>query len=168
MKKGCKIIVVSSSQPNEGKTITTVNLAVSIAQAEQRVLLIDGDLRKPKVHHYFSLPNSPGLTNYLGDSVSGKKQADLFGVIHPTEYENLSVLCSGSIPSNPAELLGSEMMAEFLTEVGNHYDYIIIDTPPVNMVSDSLPPYKRVRRCGACCASESYNPSRAAKGNFRH
>lgn len=139
MKKGCKIIVVTSSIPNEGKTTTTVNLAVSISQADQKVLLIDGDLRKPKIHNYFSIANSPGLTNYLGDKISGKKYADLFSVIHPTEYENLSVLCSGTIPPNPAELLGSEIMAEFLNDVSNDFDYIIIDTPPVNVVSDSLP-----------------------------
>lgn len=139
MKKGCKVVVVSSSNPNEGKTTTTVNLAVAISQADQRVLLIDGDLRKPKVHQYFSLPNSPGLTNYLGDSVSGKRGIDIYNVIHPTEYENLSVLCSGSIPPNPAELLGSELMSDFINDVSKDYDYIIIDTPPINVVSDALP-----------------------------
>ncbi|MGN0521970.1 MAG: CpsD/CapB family tyrosine-protein kinase [Eubacterium sp.] len=139
MKKGCKIIVVTSSVPNEGKTTTAINLAVSISQTDQRVLLIDGDLRQPKIHHYFAVPNSPGLTNYLGDTISGKKHADLFSVVHPTEYENLSVLCSGSIPPNPAELLGSEPMTDFLKDVSNDFDYIIIDTPPVNIVSDALP-----------------------------
>ena len=139
MKKGCKTIIVSSSNPNEGKTTTTVNIAISIAQADHRVLLIDADLRKPKIHHYFSVANSPGLTNYLGDSISLKKKADLFSVIHPTEYENLSILCSGSIPPNPAELLGSELMSDFLNEISTKYDYIIIDTPPINVVSDALP-----------------------------
>ncbi|MDE6470066.1 MAG: CpsD/CapB family tyrosine-protein kinase [Eubacterium sp.] len=139
MKKGCKKIVVTSSAPGEGKTTTTVNLAVSISQTDQRVLLIDGDLRKPKIHQYFSVPNAPGLTNYLGDKISGRRTADLFSVIHPTEYENLCVLCSGSIPPNPAELLGSELMADFLDDVSKDFDYIIIDTPPVNVVSDCLP-----------------------------
>lgn len=139
MKKGCKMIVVTSSAPNEGKTTTTVNLAASISQADQKVLLIDGDLRKPKIHQYFQVPSAPGLTNYLGDKISGKKRADLFSVIHPTEYENLCVLCAGTIPPNPAELLGSELMAEFLNDVSSDFDYIIIDTPPVNVVSDSLP-----------------------------
>lgn len=139
MKKGCKRIVVTSSAPGEGKTTTTVNLAVSISQTDQRVLLIDGDLRKPKIHQYFSVPNAPGLTNYLGDKISGRRTADLFSVIHPTEYENLCVLCSGSIPPNPAELLGSELMADFLDDVSKDFDYIIIDTPPVNVVSDCLP-----------------------------
>lgn len=139
MKKGCKMIVVTSSAPNEGKTTTTVNLAVSISQADQKVLLIDGDLRKPKIHQYFSIPNSPGLTNYLGDKIQGKRRADLFSVVHPTEYENLSLLCSGTIPPNPAELLGSELMTEFINDVSRDFDYIIIDTPPINVVSDSLP-----------------------------
>lgn len=139
MKKGCKIIVVSSSTPGEGKTTTTANLAVSISEADQRVLLVDGDLRKPKVHQYFNLSNAPGLTNYLSDTLTGKKRADLFSVIHPTEYENLSVLCSGTIPPNPAELLGSELMSDFLKEISRDFDYIIIDTPPINVVSDALP-----------------------------
>ncbi|MCM1114305.1 MAG: CpsD/CapB family tyrosine-protein kinase [Clostridium sp.] len=139
MKKGCKTIVVSSSNPSEGKTTSTVNLAVTIAQADQRVLLIDGDLRRPQVHRYFSVSNAPGLTDYLSDCISGKKRTDLFSVIHPTEYENLSILCSGSIPPNPAELLGSELMSEFLQYISKSYDYIVIDTPPINVVSDALP-----------------------------
>ncbi len=141
MKEGCKTIVVTSSVASEGKTTTTTNLAISISQANQRVLLIDGDLRKPKIHHYFSIPNAPGLTNYLGASVNsrGSQKIDLFSVIHPTEYKNLSVMASGSIPPNPAEILGSEPMANFLKALSEHFDYIIIDSPPVNVVSDALP-----------------------------
>ena len=141
MKKGCKTIVITSSVAGEGKTTTTTNLAISISQADQRVLLIDGDLRKPKVHHYFSIPNAPGLTNYLGASVNSRtaQKVDLFSIIHPTEYKNLSVIASGSIPPNPAEILGSEPMTDFLKEVAEHFDYIIIDTPPINVVSDALP-----------------------------
>lgn len=141
MKKGCKTIVVSSSSPNEGKTTTTINLAITFAQADQKVLLIDGDLRKPKIHHYFSVPNAPGLTDYLGSTVSASRtnRVDLFDVIHPSEFENLSILCSGSIPPNPAELLGSELMSNFLEEISKDFDYIIIDTPPINVVSDALP-----------------------------
>lgn len=139
MKKGCKKIVITSPSPSEGKTTTTVNLAVSISQTDQKVLLIDGDLRKPKIHQYFSVPNAPGLTNYLGDKISGKRAADLFSVIHPTEYENLCVLCSGTIPPNPAELLGSDLMSDFLDDISKDFDYIIIDTPPINVVSDCLP-----------------------------
>ncbi len=141
MKKGCKTIVVTSSVAGEGKTTSTVNLAITFAQAGQRVLLIDADLRKPKIHHYFSVSNNPGLTDYIGSTVSGIKneKIDLFSIVHPTEYENLSIICSGTIPPNPAELLGSDPMHEFLTEISNDFDYIIIDTPPINIVSDALP-----------------------------
>lgn len=141
MKKGCKTIVVSSSAPGEGKTTTTVNLAITMAEADQRVLLIDCDLRKPKIHHYFSIPNAPGLTNYLGAAVNSNnaKNVDLFSIIHKTEFENLSVITSGSIPPNPAEILGSEPMKEFLEEVSQNFDYIIIDSTPINVVSDALP-----------------------------
>ena len=139
VKKGCKVIVVSSSLPSEGKTTTTVNLAATISQADQRVLLIDADLRKPKIHQYFSLPNAPGLTNYLSDTISGKHKTDIFGIMHPTKYENLSLICAGNIPPNPAELLGSDFMKEFLNSVSKDFDYIIIDTPPLNVVSDALP-----------------------------
>ena len=141
MKKGCKKVVVTSSVAGEGKTTTTINLAITFAQAGQRVLLIDADLRKPKIHHYFSVPNAPGLTDYLGSTVSGirKDRVDLFTIVHPTEFENLSIICSGTIPPNPAELLGSEPMEDFLNEISNDFDYIIIDTPPINIVSDALP-----------------------------
>ncbi len=139
VKKGCKIIVVSSSLPNEGKTTTTANLATSISQADQRVLLIDGDLRKPKIHQYFSVPSAPGLTDYLSDVASARHKMDIFGIIHPTKYENLSVITSGTIPPNPAEILGSDFMMEFLNSISKDFDYIIIDTPPLNVVSDALP-----------------------------
>ena len=125
VKKGCKVIVVSSSLPSEGKTTTTVNLAATISQADQRVLLIDADLRKPKIHQYFSLPNAPGLTNYLSDTISGKHKTDIFGIMHPTKYENLSLICAGNIPPNPAELLGSDFMKEFLNSVSKDFDYIL-------------------------------------------
>lgn len=139
VKKGCKIIVVSSSLPNDGKTTTTVNLAASISQADQRVLLIDGDLRKPKIHQYFSVSSAPGLTDYLSDVASARHKMDIFGIIHPTKYENLSVITSGTIPPNPAELLGSDFMRDFLNGISKDFDYIIIDTPPLNVVSDALP-----------------------------
>ena len=127
LKKGCKTIVVSSGSPAEGKTTTTINLAISIAQADQRVLLIDCDLRKPKMHHYFGVSNAPGLTNYISDSVKNNgPKTDLYSIIHRTEFPNLSLLCAGSIPPNPAELLGSEPMAEFLQQISRDYDYVIL------------------------------------------
>lgn len=143
MKEGCKTIVVTSSMASEGKTTTTINLAISFAQAGQRVLLIDGDLRKPKIHQYFSLPNSPGLTNYLGASVQRGENVRVNSVTHKTQYSNLYVICSGSIPPNPSEILGSDPMSRFIDEAEMMYDYIIIDTPPINLVSDALPVIKK-------------------------
>ncbi len=143
IKSGCKTIVVSSSNASEGKTTTAINLAISLSQADQRVLLIDGDLRKPKIHHYFSIPNAPGLTNYLSDAANSKtRSTDLFDTVHPTEIANLSIITSGSIPPNPAEILGSELMTDFLKEISKHFDYIVVDTPPINVVSDALPVIK--------------------------
>lgn len=143
MKEGCKTIVVTSSMAGEGKTTTTIHLAISFAQAGQRVLLIDGDLRKPKIHQYFSLPNSPGLTNYLGASVQRGEHVNVNSVTHKTQYSNLYVICSGSIPPNPSEILGSDPMSRFIDEVEMMYDYVIIDTPPINLVSDALPVIKK-------------------------
>ena len=139
MKRGCKKIVFTSSLPNEGKTTTAINIAITLAAANYKVLLIDADLRKPKVHHYFSFSNAPGLTNYLGGTVDKTKRIDIFSIVHSTDHENLSVICSGSIPPNPAEILASEPMVDFLDEIERDYDYIILDTPPVNVVSDALP-----------------------------
>lgn len=133
LKDGCKTIVISSSQSREGKTTTAINVAVSLAQTDAKVLLIDADLRKPRVGQFFNYKEAPGLTNYLGKLVS------LPEVLHQTEFSNLSVLCSGVNVPNPSELLASEKMASFLTEMESGYDYIVIDTPPLNVVVDALP-----------------------------
>lgn len=140
VKKGCKKFVISSSNESEGKTTTSINIAISLAQAEQKVLLVDCDLRKPKIHHYFSVSNTPGLTNYLTGTVSNSNFGNnLSNIIHPSEIKNLSVITSGQIPPNPAEILSSSAMTEFLEEIEKYYDYVIIDTPPINVVSDALP-----------------------------
>lgn len=133
LKDGCKKIVISSSQSREGKTTTAINVAVSLSQTDVRVLLIDADLRKPRVGQYFDYKEAPGLTNYLGKLVT------LPEVLHQTEFSNLSVLCSGVNVPNPSELLASEKMASFMAETENNYDYIVIDTPPLNVVVDALP-----------------------------
>lgn len=133
--KGCKKYVITSSVPGEGKTTNAINLAISFAQTEKRVLLVDSDLRKPRIHRYFNLDNKTGLSNYLSD-IFEEESAKV--VVQKTEYENLDVVTSGHIPPNPIELLSSEGMSEFVADMESKYDFIIFDTPPINVVSDAL------------------------------
>lgn len=133
IKKGCRKIVISSSCPAEGKSTMSVNIAVSIAQTEAKVLLIDADLRRPKVHRFLALNNAPGVTNYLSEMNSLKE------VIRQTQYPNLQVITAGSLVPNPSEMLSSEPFKELLSAMEQEYDYIIVDSTPLNVVADALP-----------------------------
>ncbi|WP_243388205.1 CpsD/CapB family tyrosine-protein kinase [Bacillus kexueae] len=126
-----KTILVTSGSPGEGKSTTAANLAVVFAQQGKRVLLIDADLRKPTAHYTFRVENIYGLTRVL------TRQVTLQEAIQPCEVENLDILTSGPIPPNPAELLSSQHMKEFINEVKGIYDMIIFDTPPVLAVADA-------------------------------
>lgn len=126
-----KSIMVTSAEPAEGKSTTVANLAITFAQQGKKVLMVDADLRKPTVHYTFRVQNIYGLTNVL------TKQKPLAEVITTTDVENLDVLTSGPIPPNPAELLGSKAMLEFLKKVEEHYDIILFDTPPILAVTDA-------------------------------
>jgi len=126
-----KIILITSSRTDEGKSTTVANLAVTMAQSNMRVLLIDCDLRKPVIHRTFGLVNIKGLTNVLVEGI------DYNAVINVTEVENLDIITSGPKPPNPAELLGSKKMEEFLYSVRQNYDIVIVDTPPVLPVTDA-------------------------------
>lgn len=137
IKSGCKTVVISSSLPGEGKSTVAVNIAISLAQMDVRVLLIDCDIRKPKVHRFLSLPSVPGLSNTLSS------MNDLGEALHETKYANLDVICSGTTVPNPAELLASEQMNTLLQNLQQKYDYIILDTPPLNVVSDAIPLIKQ-------------------------
>ncbi|HEX2986194.1 MAG TPA: CpsD/CapB family tyrosine-protein kinase [Caproiciproducens sp.] len=137
LKPGCKKVVISSSQAGEGKTTTAVHIAVAMAQMNLKVVLIDTDLRKPKVNQFFGLDNSPGLTNYLG------KLEDVDNIIQKTQYPNLSIISAGIPVPNPSELLSSSTMDSFLHELENQFEYIIMDTPPLNSVADALPLIKQ-------------------------
>jgi protein-tyrosine kinase len=126
-----RTILVTSSGPEEGKSTTVANLAVVFAQQGKKVLLIDADLRKPTVHYTFQLDNTTGLTNVL------TKQTHLEKAAVTTLVDNLSVLSSGPIPPNPAELLGSKAMEDMLITALEQYDIVIFDTPPVLAVTDA-------------------------------
>lgn len=126
-----KTIMVTSAGPAEGKSTTVCNIAVTYAQAEQKVLIIDCDLRKPTVHRSFHVTNRVGLTNVLTN------QASIDEAIRETEQPNLHVITSGPIPPNPSELLGSKRMVTLLQELRKRFDIIIIDTPPVLAITDA-------------------------------
>ncbi|KOA20587.1 tyrosine-protein kinase YwqD [Clostridium homopropionicum DSM 5847] len=125
-----KTILVTSSGPSEGKSTTAGNLALSMAQADKKILIIDCDLRKPTVHKKFNISNEKGLSNYLIGEVKLEEVM--------TKYsDNLYLLTSGTIPPNPAEILSSKKMKEFLESVKNQFDSIVIDSPPVLAVTDA-------------------------------
>lgn len=124
-------LMVTSSKPGEGKSTTIANLAVVFAQQGKRVLLVDADLRKPTVHYTFRLENHIGLTNVLTKQMSWKS------AIHSSDVANLSVLTSGPIPPNPAELLASSFMKELLEELYTQFDVVLFDTPPILAVTDA-------------------------------
>ena len=126
-----KSILITSSAPQEGKTTIAVNLAGSFATSKKKVLLIDCDLRKPSVHKLFNRDKVPGLIDFL---VGGAK---LDEVLIKSEIPNLSIILSGTIPPNPAEMLDSQEMRNFLKKLRDQFDLIIIDSPPVIAVTDS-------------------------------
>lgn len=127
-----KAIVFSSAEPNTGKSTTCSNLAIAMAQTGARVLLLDADLRRPVQSKIFGVQNITGLSELLGGL------ANINEVIIPNVFPKLDLIPSGPIPPNPSELLGSENTEKLLHSLAEHYDYIFIDTPPVNVVSDAL------------------------------
>lgn len=127
-----KIILVTSGQPGEGKTTTAVNTAISLAQLGSSVLVIDCDLRKPAVHKLLGVDHVVGLSTYLS------RRGELDDVIQKLPIPNLSVLTSGRIPPNPAEMISSARMKEMLALLSERYDHIIIDSPPLLKVTDPV------------------------------
>ena len=129
----CPIIGVTSSMRGEGKSTTAINLAYVIAESGKRVLLIDGDLRIPSIAKKMNIESTPGLTDILVGPEAGQT-----GVLKARVLDNWYILPSGVLPPNPSELLGSRRMASTLKVLAEKFDYIIIDLPPVNLVSDAL------------------------------
>ncbi len=132
-----KVMLFSSAMPGEGKSTTASNLAVTFAQ-NSKVLLIDADMRKPVMHKIFQVDNTHGLSQFLGgfEPLSKALRRD----VRP----GLDLITAGVLPPNPSELLGSKNMTLFLNKVQEYYDYIIIDTPPVNVVTDAVVLSKKV------------------------
>ena len=127
-----KIIAVSSANPMDGKSTVSANIAIAFAQTSSRVLLIDADMRKPIQHKSFHLSNNKGLSTLIVNMSTFEES------IKKDVVENLDVLTSGPMPPNPSELLASAQYTEMLDNLSKVYDYIIIDTPPINVVSDAM------------------------------
>ncbi len=127
-----KCVILTSALAAEGKTTTCINLAASLAQTESRVLLVDADMRRPRVHKYLNILNKEGLANYLGGFCK------LEDIICRSEELNLDIVTAGNLPPNPTELLSSKKMQHFVATAKEQYDYILFDTPPVNIVADAV------------------------------
>lgn len=123
--------MVTSAGPGEGKSTTIANLAVTYAQMDRKVVLIDADMRKPTVHHTFHLSNRWGLSSVIA------QQCGCEEVLQKTDIPNLDIISSGVIPPNPAEMLASKRMSVILDQLREQYEVILIDTPPVLAVTDA-------------------------------
>lgn len=131
-KKKCKVIGVTSSLKAEGKSTTSLNIAYTFAQTGQKVLLIEGDLRLPNVAKRIGVHSKPGISNLLAGQCSGND------VLQKSSFlDRVHVITAGDIPPNPAELLGSEQMEQTMDALSQVFDVIILDLPPVTVVSDA-------------------------------
>ena len=128
--KEIKKILVTSSEPGEGKSTTAGNLALAYSQDEKKTLIIDCDLRKPSLHKKFRISNNVGLSDVVLDNSKISKS-----IVKYTD--NLHILPSGKVPPNPSEMLGSKSMERLLNELSEIYDVVILDTPPVHAVTDA-------------------------------
>jgi non-specific protein-tyrosine kinase len=131
--KQVRSLLITSAGPTEGKTLMAANLAVSLARGGSRVILVDTDLRKPRLHRLFEVPKEPGFTNLVID-----QNGDCEDYLKPTSVENLRVLACGTVPPNPAELLGSPRAAQVMEELKEHGDVVVYDSPPAATVTDAV------------------------------
>lgn len=139
-KKGLKTILVTSTSPAEGKTWVTANLAVTFAQANKRVLLVDCDLRKGRQFSMFGVAPVPGISNYLSgiNANGGESNQDIMTYVKTTEVPNLFIITAGSIPPNPSELLVSDQMQEVVEQLKDAFDLVIFDGTPSVLVTDAV------------------------------
>ncbi len=132
-EKQCKVVGVTSSGPGEGKSITAINLAYTFAQTGKKVLLVEADMRLPNIAKRLGLTSTAGLSNILA-GLSDVESA----ILNPKDLAGLRILAAGDIPPNPSELLGSDAMATLMKRLATENDFIVMDLPPVNVVSDAL------------------------------
>lgn len=133
-----KTILITSSMPKEGKSLTSINIASVFSITKNRTLIMECDLRKPRLHKTFGLDPNKGITSYY----IGKTTLD--DLVQHTEFDNFDVVCVGQVPPNPSEIIDSDKMKELIEELKKRYDYIIMDTPPVNLIADAQTLAKQV------------------------
>jgi capsular exopolysaccharide synthesis family protein len=130
-----KSLLVTSSLPSEGKTTTAINTAISLAQTGAKVLIIDSDMRRPRLHTVFNISNAEGLSTILSSDLSGNEILD---VIQKDDLTKLNLLPSGPVPPNPAELIGSEQMANLLKLLQHNFTHVVVDSPPIASFTDGV------------------------------
>ena len=130
-----KSLLITSSLPSEGKTTTATNTAISLAQTGAKVLIIDADMRRPRLHSVFNIENGEGLSTLLS---SESTEQEILGIIRVDEGTKLNLLTSGPIPPNPAELLGSEQMANLLKVLQKNFTHVVVDSPPITSFTDGV------------------------------
>jgi capsular exopolysaccharide synthesis family protein len=130
-----KSLLVTSSLPSEGKTTTAVNTAISLAQTGANVVLIDADMRRPRLRSIFGLSERPGLSSILSSEIT---DAEMLALLSRDDVTGLSVLTSGPIPPNPAELLGSDQMRRLIKVMQAEFTHLVVDSPPVNSFTDGV------------------------------
>lgn len=130
-----KSLLITSSLPSEGKTTTATNTAISLAQTGAKVLIIDADMRRPRLHQVFNITNGAGLSTMLSSEVDEK---EILEIVQYDDKSKLHLLPSGPVPPNPAELIGSEQMAGLLKKLQNHFTHVVIDSPPIASFTDGV------------------------------
>ena len=130
--RDCAVIVITSSFGQEGKSFISNNLAVSLATSNKKTVLLGFDLRKPKVYERLNINNLTGISSYLSN------QANLEDIVQKTNIDNLDVITSGPVPPNPSELIATGRTNDLINDLKNAYEVIIIDTPPVGIISDTF------------------------------
>ena len=152
-----KSILVTSSTAGEGKTTTLCNLAATLADSGQKVVILDCDLRKPRIHKFFGISNQSGVTDIL------LKGDDYNNYTHESYHKNISIIPSGKIPTNPSERLNSAAMKRFIDKLKEDFDYIFIDTPPVVPVTDAVIMSTYIDKVVLVCASGTLDIEMAKK-----
>lgn len=152
-----KSLLITSEKLASGKSILSANIAATYAQAGYKTLIIDGDMRKPTQHYIFDLPNNSGLSNLIINKTTYSES------IKETKVENLTVLTAGPTPPNPSELITSSKFETIFNKLLDHYDFIVMDTPPINTVTDAQVYARIVKNCVLVIDAEKNNKNEVKK-----